>query len=81
MTARANAQMTELAVTFDDDDDFARTFVAANGRHHPGLTSPDLAPHRLTLGRRVPPSGSPAPERSETCRLAGDSRLEPLLLL
>ena len=29
-TARANAQMTELAVTFDDDD-FARTFVAVNG--------------------------------------------------
>ena len=30
MTARANAQMTELTVTFDDDD-FARAFVAVNG--------------------------------------------------
>ena len=29
MTARANPQTTELAVTFDDDD-FARTFVAVN---------------------------------------------------
>ena len=45
--------MTELAVTFDDDD-FARAFVAVNGATTAGLTGPILAQHRLTLGRRVP---------------------------
>ena len=54
MTGRANAQMTELAVTFDDDD-FARTFRRRQRRRHPALTGSVLVPHRLTLGSRLPP--------------------------